>query len=355
MAKYVAYLGSYTNENSDGIHIFDVDTEKGTFTHRDEVAVNNPSYLTASKDKRFLYSIVDEGISAFEIEEEGYLSLLNTKWIGGLRGCYVTVDSQNRYLFIGGYHDGRVTMMSLNEDGSVNDVACGIFHEGYGISAVDQRLEPKVTCVVLSPDEKYLYTVDYGIDQVIVYEIDYLRGKLEERTIIRLPLGSNPRMVRISKDNKFAYVLSEKRNKIEVYKIINEGGKLDHENIQTVSVIKEAYMTAAASALEMSGDEEYMFASVDAVNSLACLKRDVRKGTLSFEFDFRVSGDYPKFISILPGKKFVVSLNHDSDEMVAFELNYKHKHALMRSAPVKVNQPNCLKIVKLPESDNNDK
>ena len=30
---------SYTNENSDGIHIFDVDTEKGTFTHRDEVTV----------------------------------------------------------------------------------------------------------------------------------------------------------------------------------------------------------------------------------------------------------------------------------------------------------------------------
>ena len=350
MAKYVAYLGSYTNENSDGIHIFDVDPDTGVFTHKDEVSVNNPSYLTASKDKRFLYSIVDEGVSAFEIEDEGYLSLLNTKWIGGLRGCYVTVDSKNRYLFIAGYHDGRITMMSLNEDGSINDVACGIFHEGLGISAVDKRLEPQITCVELSADEKYLYTVDYGLDRVVIYEVDYERGRLEEVAVIRCALGSSPRMIRLSSDNKYAYILSEKRNKIEVYKIINTPGKLDFELIQTVAIIKDTYMTAAAAALEMSGDEEYMFASVDAVNSLACLKRDVRTGLLQFEFDIRVSGDYPKYIKLLPGKKFIVSLNHDSDEMVSFGIDYKHKHALMRTAPVKVNQPNCLKIVKLREN-----
>ena len=351
MAKYVAYLGSYTNENSEGIHIYDVDVEQGTFTHRDEVSVNNPSYLTISKDKKFLYSIVDEGVSAFSIDSEGYLSILNTKWIGGLRGCYVTVDSKNRYLFIGGYHDGRVTMMKLSDDGSIDDVACGIFHESLGVSAQDTRLEPKITCVELSPDEKYLYTVDYGIDQVIVYEIDYEKGELNEASVIRCPMGSAPRMVRISKDNKYAYVLSEKRNKIDVYSIINKEHKLDFDSIQTVSVIKDTYMTAAASALEMSGDEEYVFASVDAVNSLACLKRDGRTGKLKFEFDIRVSGDYPKFISVMPGKKFIVSLNHDSDEIRAFELNYKHKCALMRKPPVKVNQPNCLKIVKLSENE----
>ena len=351
MAKYVAYLGSYTNENSEGIHIYDVDVNEGVFTHRDEVSVNNPSYLTVSKDKKFLYSIVDEGVSAFSIDKEGYLSILNTKWIGGLRGCYVTVDSQNRYLFIGGYHDGRVTMMRLAEDGSVDDIACGIFHEGHGVSAQDKRLEPAITCVELSPDEKYLYTVDYGIDQVIVYEIDYEKGQLNQAGVIRCPLGSSPRMVRISKDNKYAYVLSEKRNKIDVYSIINNGHKIDFDSIQTVSVIKDTYMTAAASALELSGDEEYIFASVDAVNSLACLKRDGRTGKLKFEFDIRVSGDYPKFISVMPGKKFIVSLNHDSDEMRAFELNYKHKCALMRKPPVKVNQPNCLKIIKLSENE----
>lgn len=172
---------------------------------------------------------------------------------------------------------------------------------------------------------------------------------MEQAYVIRCPLGSAPRMVRISKDNKYIYVLSEKRNKIDVYKIINNGSKPDYENIQTVSIIKDTYMTAAAATIEMSRDEEYIYASIDAVNSLACLKRDMRTGLLKFEFDFRVSGDYPKYITIMPNKRFVVALNHDSDEMRSFEMNYKHKYALMRSKPVKVYQPNCLKIIKLPE------
>ena len=34
--------------------------------------------------------------------------------------------------FVGGHHDGRVTMMHLNEDGSIGDIADGIFHKGMG-------------------------------------------------------------------------------------------------------------------------------------------------------------------------------------------------------------------------------
>ena len=68
---------------------------------------------------------------------------------------------------------------------------------------------------------------------------------------------------------------------------------------------------------------------------------------LEFQFDIRVSGDYPKYISIMPDRKHIVSLNHDSNEMRAFEVNYEWKYALMRKPPVKVHQPNCMKIVKI--------
>ena len=68
---------------------------------------------------------------------------------------------------------------------------------------------------------------------------------------------------------------------------------------------------------------------------------------LEFKFDTRISGDYPKYISVMPDRKHVVSLNHDSNEMRGFEINYEWNYALMRKPPVKVNQPNCMKIVKL--------
>lgn len=50
--KYVAYVGSYTYYGSSkGISIMDVDVEKGIFTKRKEVSVNNSSYLVASRNK----------------------------------------------------------------------------------------------------------------------------------------------------------------------------------------------------------------------------------------------------------------------------------------------------------------
>lgn len=71
--KYVAYVGTYTHENSVGIHIYDVDVTKGYMTERKVVPINNPSDLVVSKNRKFLYSIADEGVEAFKILKDGDL------------------------------------------------------------------------------------------------------------------------------------------------------------------------------------------------------------------------------------------------------------------------------------------
>ena len=50
--KYVAYAGSYTHESSKGIHIYDCDVAKGRITEREEVAIDNPSFITFSQKYR---------------------------------------------------------------------------------------------------------------------------------------------------------------------------------------------------------------------------------------------------------------------------------------------------------------
>ena len=74
--KYVAYVGSYTYYGSSkGISIMDVDVEKGIFTKRKEVSVNNSSYLVASRNNKYLYSVVDEGVVKVRTGESGYDAL----------------------------------------------------------------------------------------------------------------------------------------------------------------------------------------------------------------------------------------------------------------------------------------
>ena len=50
--KYVAYVGSYTHDSSKGITILDVDNEAGHMSYREEVIVNNSSYLIVSHNGR---------------------------------------------------------------------------------------------------------------------------------------------------------------------------------------------------------------------------------------------------------------------------------------------------------------
>ena len=63
--KYVAYVGTYTHGSSKGIQVYDVDVENGKLIERSEVKVSNASHTAVSKNKRFLYSIEDEGVAVF--------------------------------------------------------------------------------------------------------------------------------------------------------------------------------------------------------------------------------------------------------------------------------------------------
>lgn len=88
--KYVAYVGTYTHGSSIGIHLYDVDVEEGTLTERKVVPVNNSSYICRSLNGKYLYSIADEGVAVFAIDEEsGDLKPINKVDIDGMRGCHL--------------------------------------------------------------------------------------------------------------------------------------------------------------------------------------------------------------------------------------------------------------------------
>ena len=119
-SKYMAYVGSYSyTGKAKGITVFDVDVEKGLFIPRCEEEVNNASYLVASNSGKTLYSIADEGVVSFRILENGSLARLNTAPIKGMRGCHLSTDAKDKYIFVSGFHDGKSTVLRLNKDGSV--------------------------------------------------------------------------------------------------------------------------------------------------------------------------------------------------------------------------------------------
>lgn len=345
-AKYMAYVGSYSyTGKAKGLTIFDVDVEKGTFTKKGEVAVNNSSYVIASNDGKFLYSIADEGVVAFKIEPDGNLTRLNSTYINGMRGCHLSIDYDNDYIFISGYHDGKATVVRRNADGSVGEIVAEVFHKGLG-GVAERSFRPHITCTRLTPDKKYVLSADTGIDQVRIY--NFRNETLELVDAIRCDIDSSPRHFRYSPDGRFIYLMYERKNVIDVftYEDGKRGPKI--EKIQTISCVgKKSKRDAAATTIRPTSDMGYFFCGNAGDETVSLFKRDAETGLLSAVFSLPVSGEYPKDIAVFPDDKHIASVNHQSGTLTFFTVDYEKGLLIMNARDVKCNEPNCCTIVKL--------
>lgn len=345
--KYVGYIGSYTRGRAKGITICDVDLENGTFIPRKEISVKNPSYMRISNNGKFLYSVSDLGISSFKILEDGDLEFVNLGSIDGLRACHISVDKEDKYIFTAGYHDGKATVVKINDDGSVGEVTAEVFHKGLG-SIAERNFRPHVTCTRLTPDGKYLAACDMGIDQVKIYDFNKKTGGLKLVDILRCQLESAPRSIIFSSDGRFAYVISQLKNAVGVFSYTSKKGGPEFELIQQINTLGKKFNDkSAVASIKFSPDGKYIFCTNAGDNSICFFRRDEETGMLEKLSVLPVSGDYPKQVCVFPDGKHLASLNHESNQLTFFKIDYEKGIIVMHGAPIDIDEPNCAVIKKL--------
>lgn len=345
--KYVAYVSTYTSGDDHGITIYDVDLKEGRFTQKDRVKITNSSYVTITHNQKYLYSITDFGVEGYKIEADGELTFIGTTSINGMRGCYLSTDYEDKFLFVAGYHDGKITVLRLNDDGGFEGICDEIFHKGWG-NIAERNFRPHVSCVKMTRDNKYLCAADLGMDYVDVYALDHVTGKIKLVDIVHSDQESAPRHIKFSKDGKYMYIVHELKNYIDVYSYEDKNGSPNFEKIQTISTINDYHATgSAASALNISDDFKYLVSSNAGDNSAVMYKINQKSGELDKLFCLPISGDYPKDVALFPDNKHLVSLNHESNTMTFFTVNVNDGLIVMNQREIKVERPNCIIFHKL--------
>lgn len=348
--KYVAYVSTYTQGDSHGIKVYDVDMENGRFIEKEKVEITNSSYITVSHNGKYLYSITDFGVESYVIEKDGGLELINFAPINGMRGCYVSTDCTDSYLFVAGYHDGKLTVLKLNKDGSIGEITDEIYHKGLG-SMAERNFRPHINCARMTHDNKYLLVADQGMDHVNVYRLDIEKGKVFLADVIRSDLESAPRHVKISQDGRFIYIVHELKCYIDVYSYEDRDNIPYFEKIQTVQEIEpERGSVNSASALSFSKDYNYLVSSLAGDNSVVIYNVNKKDGTLTPNLRLPISGEYPKDVDLFPNNKFLVSLNHESNTMTFFQVDLENGTMMMNGPALKVDVPNCITFHKLNQS-----
>ena len=237
------FVGTYTKKEghvdgkAEGIYLYDVDTETGVLSNQKVTEeVINPSFITLSSNGNFLYAVNEIGpdvdsagfITAFAIDKSTkQLSLLNKQSSHSFAPCHISVDDKNRYAFVANYIGGKVIVLPIQNDGSLKPASDIIELQGKSTHPRQESSHPH--SIVLSSDNRFAYVSDLGTDKIMIYNVDYVNGKLipNDLPFISVPNGSGPRHFTFHPQGKYAYVINELSNSISVFDFNSQSGGIN--------------------------------------------------------------------------------------------------------------------------------
>lgn len=352
------FVGTYTKKEghvdgkAEGIYLYNLNTKTGALTNqRTTKDVINPSFLTISADGRFLYAVNEIGpdvdsagfITAFAIDKSSMsLRLLNKQSSHSFAPCYISVDKMNRYAFAANYVGGKVIVLPIESDGSLKPATDIIELQGKGTHPRQESSHPH--SIVLSPDDRFAYVSDLGTDKIMIYDIDYENGKLLPNAIpyVTVPNGSGPRHFTFHPSGKFAYVINELSNSISAFEFNAKTGELKAiENTTTLPLDFEGESHTAD--IHITPDGRFLYGSNRGHDSIVAFKIDYDTGKLALIEHESTQGSFPRNFMISDDGKFLYVANQNSDNIVIYKI--EADGSLTATDQLKIATPVCLKMM----------
>lgn len=341
---FVGYIGTYTKKASEGIYRFILDTEAKEVKEIHLAAkIDNPTYLTISENKRWLYSVSKQGesggIAAFSIQEDGTLKSVNQTLSEGASPCHVSIGPEN-YLLSANYHKGTVDLYKRNMDGSIQTALAIVKHNGSG---PDPRQEHAHTHYAgFTPDKKFIVAVDLGMDQILTYEAK--DEKLHEVTRFICKPGSGPRHIDFHPSQPYAYVMTEFSSEVIVLKYNSANGSFKH--VQSISTLPESFKeNNQGSAIYISKDGNFVYAGNRGHDSIAVFKINQETFELSLVEHTSTEGNWPRDFALDPSEQYLLASNQNSNTLTLFARNSDTGKLTLLQKNIEAPEPVCVKFL----------
>jgi len=247
---YLVYVGTYTGPKSHGIYALKFHPGKGSV---DELGlageIQNPSFLALHPNHKYLYAVSELGnngkdvasVSSFSIDTAtGKLKLLNKAATGGGGACHLVVDKTQKMLLVANYGTGSVSSLQVKQDGTLGEVTALKQHAGSSVNPKRQR-GPHAHAVVLSPDNRFVFVPDLGLDEIVSYKIDPSGATLTatDPPFVKVTPGLGPRHFAFHPNDKFAYGLNEMGSSVSAFSYDARSGRLNA--LETISTLPEGF------------------------------------------------------------------------------------------------------------------
>lgn len=268
--------------------------------------IESPSFITTGDG--YLFAITENryyaAIYAYRKDGLSY-RLTDRRSLEGRELCHLVYSEKNKLLIGSCYGSGHVICASF-------DPETGLFGDTHSIAQEGEK-ESRQHCIVLNKAQDLAYTVNLGLDQIIIYSI--ADGELTEKQRISVKAESGPRHARLSADEKLLYVITEYSNEIFVY------DTQDWTLKQAVSTLPESYFgSSRCSTLCIAPDNRYLYAANRYADIISVMEI-AEDGLLTLKTTFDCGGNSPRHMELTPDGRDLVICCQDSDWVVFKRLN----------------------------------
>lgn len=350
----LVFISAFAAGDDGAIHAYQLETKTGRLklVHRTTDA-EHPFFMAVSPDRKVLYSIHaekfggedHEQVAAYEIEgRTGRLKLLNRQSSLGSGSCYLDVDATGKTVLVANYFTGSVASLPVQKDGSLGEASSFIQHAG---SSVDPKRQdgPHAHCIVLSPDNRFAFAADLGIDQVLGYRLDAATAKLSpnQQPFVKTPPGAGPRHLTFHPNGKHLYVINELKNSATLFDYVAESGMLIKR--QTISTLPEDFdETSYCADVKVTPDGQFLYGTNRGHDSIAAFRigDDGRLTLIGIEPSL---GKGPQNLAITPCGKLLLCANMPENNVVVFRIDPRTGGLKSVGEPISMPKPTCIMLL----------
>jgi 6-phosphogluconolactonase len=340
----------YFGTGGEGIYRSELDLESGALSDPLlAVRTAGAGFIEVAPDRRFIYATgngKDGGtVNAFVIDgADGNLRPLNQQPSGGSGPCHVNVTPDGKGVLVANYGSGSVSSFPVNEDGSLGAPAGVRQHEGSGPDKGRQE-GPHAHSINPSPDGRFAFAADLGVDKLMIYTIDPTTKRLDPApaSFAKVAPGAGPRHFAFHPNGRFAYVINELDNTITAFSYDAAVGAL--AEIQTVPTLPEGFTAFSKTAeVRIHPSGKFLYGSNRGHESIAVYAVDPETGMLTFVEREPVGGKHPRNFNLDPSGRFLLAANMESDNVVVFRID-QTTGALEKAGPeIALKRPMCVRF-----------
>jgi 6-phosphogluconolactonase len=346
--------GTYTTGKSEGIYVYRFDPAMGIEHSVSKAAgIKNPSFLALAPDGKHLYAVSEANgggdagkVFAYAFDRRtGALVKINEQASGGDDPCHLTVDRTGKWVIVGNYSSGSLSVLPVNPDGGLSAAVSRIAHEGSGPNKSRQE-RAHVHETLLSKDNKFVYVPDLGVDKVYIYAFDARSGKLTpaSQPFVQLPASSGPRHIVFHNSLPYAYLVQELTGTVTAFQVDRSTGTLTQiQGVSTLPADSGTHVDPGSAEIQISPDGRFLYASNrGAVNTIAIYAIDKGTGKLTAKAFPAVQGKHPRYFCFDPSGKWLLVANRDSDEVVVFSVDRASGMISDSGRRIPIGAPVCL-------------